>query len=253
MAADLWSYPAKGGVGTRLTFSPGAKVFAAWSPDGKSVAYAHFGKGVKGVALCTRPSDGSGSEKTLLKLPPDILSAAVVDWSPDGKYLSFDSRRRGNLHWSSWVLPLDGSKKPFQPAPVKAKQYDGMFSPNGSWYAYFSYETGRPEVFVVPFPGPGGKYQISQAGGWDVRWAGNDRLFYLTMGNRLMEADLKTSGKSLQVESIKPLFKLDLPVQSAPMFDVTPDGRRFIATVSTDPEASRSITLLLDWPEMLKK
>jgi Tol biopolymer transport system component len=252
--ADLWSYPAKGGVGTRLTFSPGDKGFAVWSPDGKSVAYAYFGKGVKGVTLCTRPSDGSGSEKTLLKLPPDILSAAAVDWSPDGKYLSFDRQGgSGNLHWSSWVLPLDGSKKAFQPAPVDARQYDGMFSPDGRWYAYFSYETGRPEVFVVPFPGPGGKYQISQTGGWDVRWAGNDRLFYLTMGNRLMEADLKTSGKSLQVESIKPLFELDIPVASAPMFDVTPDGRRFIATVSADPAASRSITLLLNWPKMLKK
>jgi eukaryotic-like serine/threonine-protein kinase len=253
-AADLWSYPANGGVGTRLTFSPGNKGFAVWSPDGQSVAYAHFGKGVNGVALCTRPSDGSGSEKTLLKLAPDVVNAAVVDWSPDGKYLSFD-RQGGssNLHWSSWVLPLDGSKKPFQPAPVDAGQYDGMFSPDGRWYAYFSYETGRPEVFVVPFPGPGGKYQISQSGGWDVRWAGNDRLFYLTMGNRLMEADLKASGKSLQVESIKPLFKLDLPVASAPMYDVSSDGRRFIATVSADPAASRSITLLLNWPARLSR
>lgn len=85
----------------------------------------------------------------------------MVDWSPNGRYLPYgrfniDQRRRKN-----WILPLFGERKPFQCAPVVGScQNDGNFSPDGHWLAYFSDETGQPEVYVVPFPGPGGKYQI---------------------------------------------------------------------------------------------
>jgi hypothetical protein len=73
------------------------------------------------VSISRKSSDGSGAEETLLTLGPEITAAPVVG---------------GN-------------------------QYDGNFSPDGHWLAYFSDETGQPEVYVVPFPGPGGKYQIS--------------------------------------------------------------------------------------------
>jgi Tol biopolymer transport system component len=244
-SADVWLYPSKGGVGSRMTFGPGFKGFSTWSPDGKYIAYSCYPGG--GASICRKPADGSGGEEVLLKLGPEAASASVVDWSPDGRYLSFDKRTANPLRWSNWVLPLDGSEKPFQPAPVNEHQYDGNFSLDGHWLAYFSYETGRPEVFVVPFPPNGGKYQISQSGGWIVRWAAGDKLFFATMGNRLMEADLATSGKSLQVQSLQPLFQLDLPTTSAPLFDVTRDGSRFIVATSANPSASQSITLLLNW------
>ena len=249
-SADLWSYPAKGGVGTRLTFGPGYKGYSVWSPDGKYIAYACFPGGA--VSICRKPADGSSAEETLLKLGPEVLSAMVVDWSPDGRYLSFDEETGNEQRYSDWVLPLHGGQKPFQPAPVNANQYDGNFSPDGHWLAYFSYETGRPEAFVVPFPVSGGKFQISQVGGWLVRWATNNKLYFLSMGNRLMEANLETSGKSLQVKSIEPLFRLDLPTTLAPLFDVTPDGSRFIVAASADPNASQSITLLLNWEAEMK-
>jgi dipeptidyl aminopeptidase/acylaminoacyl peptidase len=249
-SADLWSYPAKGGVGTRLTFGPGFKGFSVWSPDGKYIAYTCSLGGT--LSICRKPADGSGAEQTLLKLGPEVLQAAVVDWSPDGRYLSFDEQVGKQRRWSTWALPLEGGEKPFQPAPVNASQYDGNFSPDGHWLAYFSYETGRPEVFVVPFPDSGGKFQISQNGGWIVRWAAGNKLFFTTMGNRLMEARLATSGKSLQVQSLEPLFQLDLPTTSGPLYDVTPDGSRFIAAASADPNASQSITLILNWEAEMK-
>ena len=204
------------------------------------------------MSICRKPADGSGAGETLLKLDSEVLSAAVVDWSPDGRYLSFDKQVGKQRRWSTWVLPLEGGEKPFQPAPVNDDQYDGNFSPDGHWLAYFSYETGRPEVFVVPFPVSGGKFQISQNGGWIVRWAAGNKLFFTTMGNRLMEARLATSGKSVQVQSIEPLFPLDLPTTSGPLYDVTSDGSRFIVAASADPTASQSITLFLNWEAELK-
>jgi eukaryotic-like serine/threonine-protein kinase len=249
-SSDLWSYPAAGGPGTRLTFGPGRKEFSVWSPDGRSIAYS-CNPGGK-LAICRKPADGSGTEEKLFTFGPGILNTYVVDWSPDGRYLSFDQNPANTRQGENWALPLFGERKPFQAAAVKAVQYDGNFSPDGRWLAYFSYETGRPEVFVVPFPGPGGKFQISQNGGWLVRWDKKGHLYFLSMGNRLMEADLETSGSSLRVKAIHPLFQLNLPSFTDPFFDVSPDGSRFLVVTSVDPNASRSIGLLLDWQSKLK-
>jgi Tol biopolymer transport system component len=71
---------------------------------------------------------------------------AVVDWSPDGHYLSFDAFNTTEGHEENWILPLTGDKKPFQVVHTDAGAYDGNFSPDGRWFAYFSYESGRPEV-----------------------------------------------------------------------------------------------------------
>lgn len=247
---DLWSYPALGGPRTRLTFGPGDEVSCAWSPDGKYIAYACQPDGKLGI--CRKRADGSGTEERLITLAVGAAIAYVADWSPDGRYISFAESASRASRGRVWLLPLSGGGKPFQPAAVNASQFEGVFSPDGRWLAYFSDETGRPEVFAVPFPGPGGKFQISQNGGWLERWDKKGHLYFLTMGNRLMEADLATTGQSLQVKALHPLFQVSLPRFEAPFFDVTADGSRFIVVTSTDPNAAQSIGLLLDWQSKLK-
>jgi serine/threonine protein kinase/Tol biopolymer transport system component len=254
-SSDLWSYPAAGGPGMRLTFGPGRKDFGAWSPDGKYIAYTCQPDGK--AAICRKPANGSGTEEKLYTFGADITgsgitSPVVVDWSPDGRYISLNEHVTKASLTELSILPLFGARKPFQPAPVSAFQFDGRFSPNGHWLAYFSYETGRPEVYVVPFPGPGGKFQISQNGGWNVHWDKKGHLYFETMGNRLMEADLGFSGGAVQVKALHPLFQLNLPSFADPFYDVSPDGSRFLVVTSTDPHASRFIGLLLDWKAKLE-
>jgi eukaryotic-like serine/threonine-protein kinase len=250
-SSDLWSYPASGGVGTRLTFGFGDKGFAVWSPDGKYIAYRCWPGGNLGI--CRKPSDGSGTEEMLITLGGNSFrDSELVDWSPDGRYLSLNAKVTEALRTETLILPLFGDRKPFQIASVSADQYDGKFSPDGRWLAYFSYESGRPEVYVVPFPGPGGKYQISQSGGWNVQWDNKGHLYFLTMGNRLMEVDLAANGNSLQVRAIHPLFQTTLPSFRDPFYDVSPDGTRFLVITSADPNASRFIGLLLNWESKLK-
>ena len=244
---DLWSLPAAGGVSTRMTFGPGAKMWSVWSPDGRYIAYSNRSGGK--VSILRKPADGSGAEETLFTLGPDAVGANVVDWSPDGRYLSYDMFSLKTALMEHWLLPLFGERKPFQVAPVSASQFDGNFSPDGHWLAYFSTETGRPEVYVVPVPGPGGKYQISHAGGWLVRWSKRNQLFFLTTGNQLMEADLSFNAQSLQVRALRPLFQVNLIDTAAPLFDVSADGRRVLAVSPARAEAS-SIGLLLNWPAL---
>jgi Tol biopolymer transport system component len=250
-ATDLWSLPAAGGVSRRLTFGPGWRAWSVWSPDGKYIAYSGTSDGK--FSIMRKPSDGSGAEETLATLGPENARGSVVDWSPDGRYLSFDTFNIIQGRFGHWILPLFGDRKPFQCAPVVGgNQFDGNFSPDGHWLAYFSDETGQPEVYVVPFPGPGGKYQISHAGGWLLRWDKKGDLFFLTTGNQLMKVELNLTAQSLQVKSLRPLFQMNLADTPAPLFDVTPDGQRFLAVTPARAESS-SISLLLNWPVQLHK
>jgi Tol biopolymer transport system component len=250
-ATDLWSLPAAGGVSRRMTFGPDWKGWSVWSPDAKYIAYGVETPGK--IRIVRKPSDGSGTEETLLTLGPETSAGTVVDWSPDGRYLSYDAYNLKEGRRAHWILPLFGDGKPFQCAPVAGgDQYEGNFSPDGHWLAYFSDETGQPEVYVVPFPGPGGKYQISQNGGWLVRWDKKGDLFFLTTGNQVTKAELNLGAQSLQVKSLRPLFQMNLADTAAPLFDVTADGQRFLAVTPARAESS-SISLLLHWPTLLKQ
>jgi len=248
---DLFVLPLEGGVSSRMTFGPERKAWSVWSPDGKYIAYGRTGPS-GGCTLVRKLSNGSGPEETLLTLGPGVLSSPVVDWSADGRYLSFDTFDVSRGFESNWVLPLFGEKKAFQPAPVAANQYDGTFSPDGHWLAYFSDESGAPEVYVVPFPGAGGKYQISHGGGWVPHWDRKGDLFFLSPGNRLMKAELALSTDSLQVRSLSELFQTDLLDASAPLYDINPDGTRALIVTPARAEAS-SIGLLLNWSELVRK
>jgi serine/threonine protein kinase len=245
--ADLWSLPADGGVSSRLTYGKGWKAWSVWSPDGKYIAHSAESDGK--ATLVRRPADGSGSEETLVTLEPEFPYASVVDWSPDGRYLSYYAFSTKKGRGENWIVPLFADRKPFQVAPVGASQYEGNFSPDGHWLAYFSYESGRPEVYVVPFPGPGGKYQISRAGGWNLRWGSKNQLYFLTTGNQLVEADLNLTPQALQVKALRPLFQMNLLDEAAPLFDISADGRRFLMVTPARAE-SNSIGLVLNWSSL---
>jgi hypothetical protein len=116
--------------------------------------------------------------------------------------------------------------------------------------AYFSYETGRPEIYVVPFAA-GAKTQVSTTGGWNTMFGSDNELFFATMGNRLMAAHTVTQP-SFRVTAIEPLFQLDLPNFTGISYDVSPDGKQFVVQ-TTDHTKSTSITLLTNWPAELKK
>lgn len=108
----------------------------------------------------------------------------------------------------------------------------------------------RPPPTVVAFPGPGGKFQISQDGGWNDMWDKKGHLYFLSMGNRLTEVDLGFSGGAVQVKAIHPLFQLSVPSFASPFYDVSADGSRFLVVTRADPNASPFH--LLDWESKLK-
>jgi Tol biopolymer transport system component len=195
-----------------------------WSPDGHSVAFAALsGKARRGIYV--KLSNGIGSEELLLS--GDDVAVWPSSWSHDGKFMFYTRGRTSLVSADIWVLPLFGDRKPrmFLHAPTAV--FDGEFSPNGRWVAYTSRESGRDEVFVVPFnsgkvlsgssaEAEGRRWQVSTAGGRSPRWRGDGKeIFFLSPVSEVMAAEIDQKRDRIEVRATQVLFRSD--VQSPPL------------------------------------
>lgn len=152
------------------------------------------------------------------------------------------------------MLPLSGDRKPF---PFLATRFDegpGAFSLDGRWVAYASNESGRPEVSVAPFPGPGGKWLISSGGGTQPRWrADGQEIFYLAPENKLMAAAVEPRGAAFVVGAVRSLFDVRPRVGlHGSLYAAAPDGNSS-SSIPHWPAAQTPMTVVLNWPALLKK
>ena len=152
-----------------------------------------------------------------------------------------------------WLLPLTSERKPI---PFLQSQFPATlssFSPNGKLLAYCSLESLEQKVYVVPFPGPGGKWQVSSGGGCYPRWRRDGKeLFYLSPDNKIMAAEIKSEGSSFGIETVKPLFETRVYRSTFGGYDVTADGQRFI--ICYEPgQPNLAITLVENWQATRKK
>jgi serine/threonine-protein kinase len=249
---DVWVFDVTRRTLTRLTFEGGAQPI--WSPDGQYITYRKT-RG-KAQSLFWKRADGTGVEEQLTTGLRDGTSS----WSPDGQVLGFYDTLdvSGGTDRDIWILPRTGDRKPKPFLQTPFNEAALMFSPDGRWVAYVSDESGRNEVYVLPFPGPGGKWQISTDGGGDPVWSRNGReLFYLN-GTQMMAVDVETS----------PTFRAGTPrrlfdggfvtgVGRVPVYDVTPDGQRFLMVgeqaIGAGEAAPVSIVVVENWLEELKR
>ena len=122
----------------------------------------------------------------------------------------------------------------------------GVIGADGRWIAYESNETGRVEVFVQPFPGPGRNWQISTSGGTVPQWRGDGReIFYLAPDNRLMAVPVKLDASTPAVDAGIPVALF--PVRPGTFYAATPDGQRFLINTPVDEATASPITVVLNW------
>ena len=245
---DIWLYDLARGLRTRFTFAPTDELQSIWSPDGSRIVFNSRRKGH--LDLFQKSSSGAGSEDVLFE---DNLEKYPLSWSPDGRFLLFDSFG-SPTGLDLWVFPLSGDRKPVPFLNTKFNESAGQFSPDGRWVAYQSDESGRNEVYVTPFPGPGGKWQISTGGGGLPRWRldGNE-IFYLAPDNKLMAAAVNGKGSRFEVGAVKPLFETRAIVGLRNRYAVAADGQRFLINTAPEQAASAPITVVLNWTAGLKK
>jgi len=171
------------------------------------------------------------------------------DWSPDGRlvlYTSQDPKSGSDL----WSLSPDGDGKPSVVVQTPFDETQAQFSPDGRWIAYASNETGRYEIYVRSFPGPGGKWQVSTEGGIYPRWRRDGKeLFYVAADGSLVSVPI-TLGPNLQAGTGNPLFRLETGIRT---FDVSPDGSRFLVSTPVEKSPESPIRVILNWEAALRK
>ena len=244
---DIWLYDVARGLRTRFTFDRANALASIWSPDGSRVVFDTGRKGHQD--LYQKASSGAGAEEVLLE---DNLDKYPTSWSPDGRFLLYASIG-GPTGLDLFVLPLFGDRKPFPFLQTQFNESSGRFSPDGRWVAYSSNESGRYEVYCAPFPGPGGKWQISTAGGVWPRWRSDgNEIFYLAPGRELMAAAVNGKGSSFEVGAVKQLFQTRA-TGLEDRYAVSADGQRFLINTTPEQAASAPITVVLNWTAGLKK
>lgn len=190
-----------------------------------------------------RKSISSGEEVLLLESSQDKWPE---NWSADGRFLTYVSPIGGRI---LGVLPLTGDQKPYSFIDTPFGKDEPQFSPDGRWIAYISDESGRDEIYVQSFPGPGQKIRVSTSGGGQPKWRRDGKeLFYLGLDGVLVSVEIR-SGPTLEASSPKPLFQTRINV--APTLDqyaVGLDGERFLVMApSGDPSESPPIVVVLNW------
>lgn len=243
---DVWIYEFARNTLMRFTFGVGNAV-PLWTPDGRRIVYRTL---VPTFSFRSKLADGSGMEETVLGKEFEDPSAAPYSVSPDGKTLLFG-------HYGSvgaigtYVLSLDGSGKiqPFLQSTYNQSQ--AHFSPDGHWVVYESNESGRLEIFVQPFPGPGGKWMISTEGGTNPLWARNGREIFYRIEDKVM---------SVPVE-LQPAFKAGTPRMLFRgggyvfgNYDVAPDGQHLLMIKEKEASASsKELAIVLHWTDELQR
>jgi eukaryotic-like serine/threonine-protein kinase len=190
---------------------------------------------------------GGSSEQLVLS---DEGNKEPDRWSADGRYILFDYTGRTTKATDIWALPLFGERKPFPVVQTPGTDYYGMFSADGKWVAYDSDESGRAEIYVVPFPGPGGKWQVSTNGATIPFWPPGKELFYWGVDSRISAVEYATQGPNFIAGKSRVLFG-GRSWAGVAGFENRNDKRWLFALPVGEPNASPLI-LTTNWIATLK-
>ncbi len=264
--SDIWIQELKRDVPMRFTFDTSVdKGAPTWSPDGNEVLFDVAPGGKAPPGIYRKFSSGTASEELLVQPKDPDATLWPTDWSRDGRFIlcvqgDIIARNRGEI----WVLPTNADRQPRVLIHAPGAAYDGQFSADGRWVAYVSRESGREEVYVVPFDGnqvsntsPFGqvpitkRWQVSPNGGAFPRWRHDSKeLFYVSPGGEFVGVGVENKGNTFSLGEARPLFRAFLAEAAFP-YDVSPDGQRFLVN-SIAETGALPFTMVAEWRELLR-
>jgi serine/threonine-protein kinase len=251
---EIWVQDLDRGTASPRSFLPGRSWWPLWMPHGDRILFSSDNESRR--AMYWIRTDGSGDAQQVLETSAQGIPRSI---SPDGRRLAFDV---GN---EIWIAPIEGdAEHPRLGAGTKFLNAatpipEAQFSADGRWIAYVSAELGSADVFVQRYPGPGGRWQISNGGGRFPIWARNGHeLFFLGLDQRIRVVEYTVDGHSFspgKPEVWSESRVADLGVNSA--YDLAPDGKRFAVILNADQvgESNRrtNVTVLVNFPDELRQ
>ena len=249
---NIWVYDRQREARTRLTLGVGYDD-PIWSPDGKYVVFASFGKGIFQAR-----ADGAGQPQALIESKATLLPQA---FTPDGKRLAYDDWGAGNSQIWTALLDDQGSElKAGKPEPFLQSgfnDYVQAFSPDGRWLAYVSDESGKQEVYVRAFPPPssgqGGQWQISNGGSTSSVWSRNGHDLLYQAGDQILAVSYTVKNDAFVAE--KPRVWIEKLGGSA--WDLAPDGKRVLVLTPVEsaegPRQEHEVVFLINFFDYLRQ
>jgi Tol biopolymer transport system component len=247
---DVWIYEWATERLTRLTFGPAPDSRPVWTPDGKRIAFSRQGRnGVRN--LYWQRADGTGEAEPLTE---SENVQWLGSWHPDGRHLAFSEMATATARPDIMILEMEGSEeKGWKPGKItrffESPYVDNLpaFSPDGRWLAYMSNQTGRFEVYVRPFPGPGGIWQVSTQSGRYPVWSRVRReLFFVSNDETIMVVPYTVEGREFRAERPRLWSEARVPSSQRLFMTLHPDGERFALVMPLAPiEARRNKAVLV--------
>jgi Tol biopolymer transport system component len=237
--SDIWIFDRGTQTLSRFTLG-GGNSDPVWSADGRYIIYAGREKSDSGVVA--RDASDIYRQDVDQTTPPEVLLSEPGNqypWgvTPDDKTIVFDAGP-GNMRIRAMTVGEPNSAR-----DIVANTFTNRLtelSHDGKWLAYVSNQTGRAEVYVRPFPGPGGTKQVSVDGGDQPLWSRDGRELYFRNGTSLIAARMLNGT----VQSRTELFADVYQTSNATNYDVLPDGR-FIMLKGTGD--LRILTVMMNW------
>lgn len=250
---DFYVYDFDRAVMTKMT-TDGESHDPVWTPDGKRLAYRSWQYG--GMTMWWMPSDRSAAAERLTM----GTRHSPVAFSPDGRFLAFDDKNAETSDDARVLTLEDRTVRPV--AGTRFGEGSAKFSPDGRWIAYSSSESGRPEIYVQAFPGPGPKVQVSSGGGIDPVWRRSGGELFYRSDNTMMAVSIVTAP-AFRASAPRVLWEgqyssglgssCGMPGVASSNYDVSADGQRFLMVRDDDDVSSTRIVVVLNWVEELRR
>ena len=241
---DVWLHEFGSGTLTRLTTEGTTNERPEWSPDGSRVLYRSDYE--TRTAIWWRPADLSARATPLLM--GDRLDVFEAVLTPDARSIVY---QLDTLGADIYYRALSGDTAP-HPIAASSTAIETMprLSPDGRWIAFTTDESGRNEVVVQPFPGPGGRVQVSVTGGTEPVWSRDGRRLFYRGDGHLMAATIRP-GPLLQVASRDTILTDTYVFAGNPHanYDVMPDGKHF---VFLDGESTGDMIVVSNWDAVVR-
>jgi serine/threonine-protein kinase len=243
---DIWILDTGRGTWSRFTSGPTSEFNPNWSPDGE---YIYFNRESPQFDIYRRRSDFSANAELV---STSAVDKQVTSISPDGRWLLYTESSPETAS-DIWILPLQGEGDPRPFLKTSVHENKAVFSRDGKWVAHVSDETGRFEVYVRPFPGPGRRWQISTDGGDEPFWSRDGRYLYYSFERVIYRVTVET----------EPEFAMGLPERlftsdhntfwGGRSYDLSPDGEQLLLVLTPSKSLPRSIRVMTNWFEELER
>jgi serine/threonine protein kinase/Tol biopolymer transport system component len=254
-SSDIWLIDTVSGRETRLQSHA---IHPVWSPDSSKIVFCSSSIRDNSVGdlyintLSTDKIELLPTESRRFKVP--------LDWSKDPQYILYSQLEEGTTGFDIYALQLLDERKRITVANTTSNEVMGKFSPDAKWVAFESYnESGKPEIYIQQFPGPGARQPVSKGGGIAPRWSYDGReLFYICPGDKkLMVVTIGRDGQNLKIGEPVELFSTqiagDVFAPGRKQYDVSSSSQRFLINTIVDEPAVAPITIVTNWTKALKK